>query len=322
MVAFIFNLMTLFIIHINFYKYYNNLFNLKRSVIYYLLIFFLFVRMDVLNSIHSFNSFSVLNNFNSFLVISILLFIILSLNSIKFFLKKYAFNNYKLIPILSIFFKLINSLFFFYFFLNLYYVLYYNYQFIDVTKYLKLALLILCYLTFKLEFIQINFFFCVVFLFFFKLTEVFNFLIFLNLITLYSKYSWSVKYKILYIIHTLFLIFVLYIVYNNQFFYKDVNNLLKLNFNVIVSNIFQFFKNDCILLNDFTVLNSNLNNFVFNTGFNNFFYKVNIFINNCTVTNSNINIYYNVDNILCLFLYKFNYIFYFLIYLSLLILLV
>lgn len=189
MIALIFNLMTLFIIHINFYKYYNILFNLKRSILYYLIIFFFFVRMDVLNSIHSFNSFSVLNNFNSFLIIITFIYICIFLKSIKLFYIKYFPNKFKFIPILSVFFKLINLFFFYYFFLNLYYVLYSNYQFIDITKYFKILLLILCYLTFKLELINFNFFLLIFLLIFLKFIDITNIFIAINVLVLYKNYS-------------------------------------------------------------------------------------------------------------------------------------
>lgn len=116
----------------------------------------------------------------------------------------------------------------------------------------------------------------------------------------------------------MFLIFLLHIVYNNTYYYKDLNNIVNFNYQIYLSSIFQFFKVDCIFINNFNILKINLDNFIFNTDYNTFFYKVNTYINNIIV-NENIYIYYDVDNILYLFLYKFNFIFYFLIYLVLLI---
>ena len=102
-----FNILSLYIIHTYFIKYFNSYYIIARNVFIYLICFFLFVRVDVLNSIHSFNSISISNNYKNLTGIFLLFFIFLTFNTIKIFFIKFK-SNFKMNFVL-LFFQLVNT---------------------------------------------------------------------------------------------------------------------------------------------------------------------------------------------------------------------
>lgn len=315
-IALIFNVLTLCVIHTNFFKNYNFITNINKNVVFYLIFFFLFIRFDVLNSIHSFNSFSILNNFNLF-VHYFIYFIIFCILYIIFFIKnKFTLNKHS-INILLFFFKFVNSLLLIYIFVNLFFILYLNFQFIDITKYVKYIILLILYIILILEFLNINIliinFLC--FLFFINIDLHFYLDVFILLTIVYfNKYVSNFNRYVL-LTHFLFAFFIFYIKYNIIYNYSYTSNL---NFNKFFIKTFflESFDNTMYYNNNNSIFFNNLLNYYYNVNYNSFYYNSVVHVNNIIV-NNNVYCYYNIDSILILFFYKFNLIFYNIVFLFL-----
>lgn len=318
-IALVFFITVLFITHNNFSKYYNNLFLTSKIVMFYLFCFFIFVRMDVLSSIHSFNSFSILNNLNNYLTtfFIILIFFVYKV-SLIFFEKNRS--NAKFLPILSLFFKFINFLFIFYFFLNVFIVIYLNYQFVDITKYVKIILLLTLYLYVLYEFrnksstlltciflIKTKFsFFCT--------TNILNIFFFINLLNFFKKYKYINTKSI--ISHICFIYFILYIKYNwIQIYFNTHNFAIYLNNFLINSDYLIHNNSNTYKYNYNSIFNFNLNNFYFTDNKNNLFFLKEMYTNNIVYNNTSYSSY-NFENFILLLFYNINILFYLIVVLS------
>lgn len=313
LIALIFFIITLYILHNNFFKIYNNFFIINNVIYFYLICFFLFVRIDVLNSIHSFNSFSILNNFNNYLIF-LFIFIIFLINSISInFFKKFKFFK-NLVFILSLFFKLTNYIFIMYFLLNIFVVIYLNYQFIDITKYIKLLLLLLLYIYVLYEFknkfiISLLLIYSFVFIFYYNLyISIFNLFIINNVLITFKNFKFN---NFIYVLsHICFFFFILYIKYNwiqlyinTHKYILDFNNFL-LNSDYLLHNNFNNY-----IINYNSAFYFNLNSFYQFTLFNNLFFLKEIYINNIIVDCNSFGIY-NFDNLIFLLFYNIQLILY------------
>lgn len=168
-------------------------------------------------------------------------------------------------------------------------------------------LLILLYVTLFLEFFYLNFILVCFLVLFFNPVDMFNILLYINLILKYKHYKYFNIFTLL--SHIMFLIFIVNIEYNYQCFFNNIDNMFNLNAIINVSEIFQKIDIFKVILSNFNILTIDLYNYTYNTNYNNFFFKTNIFINNIIV-GSDTYIYYNVDNALYLMLYKFYILFY------------
>jgi len=310
-IALIFNILTLYIIHTNISKNYNLLPTVIKNIIFYLFFFFLFIRFDVLNSIHSFNSFSILNNFNKFVFILVYFIVFCIIFVIIFFFKKFKLNITSVNSVLFLF-KFINTLFLIYIFINLFFILYLNFQFIDITKYIKYIILLSVYLILLLEFTTFNIIFISFVLLLCFLMVNFNFLNYIDILILMFIFSFNKTYlntkKRNLLSHYLFIIFLLHIKYNNIHIYMYVNNINFNNF-FIKTDTIESLEQILFFNNKNSLFFNTLINYYYNTNFNQFYSNSIIYINNIIV-NNNIYCYYNLDNFLKLFFYKFNFIFY------------
>lgn len=312
-IALIFYILILYLTHTRIYVNYNNFNFLVKIIFFYLFCFFLFVRVDILNSIHSFNSFSVTNNLNNYILFLTVVVIFNIFIKLFFFFNKFGLCAKHNLHILSVFFKLINFIFLCYFFLNVFLVIYLNYQFTDITKYVKFMLILLMYNYILIEFYK-NKHYLLIFIIIASVCS-YNFINWINslLITImiYFFKLFSIKRLSSFTSHILFLYFVIYIKYNFIQIYSNID-LFQNSFNYFLLN-----SNFVLLAN--TVNNSynyisifvyDLLNFHFINNFNDFFFINNLQINNI-VYNENSFIYYNIDDYnISLLLYKINIIFY------------
>jgi cytochrome c biogenesis factor len=293
-IALIFNVLALYLIHSNFNKHYNSTYILYRNIWYYLFCFFFFVRVDILNSIHSFNSISIASNYK-FLLLYFVLFLLLFIikNTLKYFSKfKLNFTN---LNVVSLFFKTVNSIFLIYFLLNLFFIFYFNYQFLDITKYIKFLLILLIYLYVYLYKYYSNYliFTFVIFNFYFFIHYM-DLVIFLSFFFFFKTFNKHFFDKIVMFLHFTFFVFILNIKYNYiQLF---------IEYNMDYSFFKIMFNNNYILL-DYTnifCINTinNANNWLFNyfviNDNNAFYYTNNIYVNNI-INNQYTYILYNLD---------------------------
>jgi hypothetical protein len=314
-IALVFFILTLFVVHSNFFKLYNSIFILFKNTVFYLFCFFFFVRVDILNSIHSFNSFSISNNFNNYLIYVFFFITYVLYTMIKNFIKKFDKHN-KNVLMLLFFFKLVNCIFIFYFFINMFFIIYLNYQFIDITKYIKyiLLLLLFVYSLFELNYKNTTSVFVLGFLcFMFCYSDYINILVFfilINLVFLYKHYLFS--NTIVIVSHTLFFYFILYIKYNYAQLYYNIDLLCSFNMYTVNSD---YIYTNSVTNNNFnqnSIFNFILFNFNQNQSFNDFyFYKV-IHINNILISNSILG-YYNFENFISLLFYNVHIIYYMII---------
>lgn len=288
--------------HFNFYKNYNIYALLYKNVLNYLVCFFIFVRIDVLNSIHSFNSFAISNNYKFLILLFIIFYFLNFFKNNKVFFIKYNKNKEKFYFILF-FFKFCINIFLFYFFLNLFSIYFLNFQFLDFTKFIKIILLVLVFnYIYIFSFYSNSYFYVILLLFPYSLLDFFYFN-FLIILFYFFKFYFFKKLKYTNLnSHLIFIIFIIFVMFNqNQIYFvsqqKNIFNYLLINNNYI---ILDFLQETILNLNSF--LNLNLRNYLNkNNDFDFFFYRY-VYINNI-VLNSSVFIFYYVDQPL-------NYIFY------------
>ena len=129
------------------YKYkYLLKFN-KNNLVLYLVIFFLFVRWDILNSIHSFNTLNFLENYVNYVLIVLSMYLLsikmfIGLNLINLFYNKLNVycKIYKVNFVNFIFNTFVYCILFFYYY-NIFSVIFYETDIIELSCYLRLLLI-------------------------------------------------------------------------------------------------------------------------------------------------------------------------------------
>lgn len=304
-IALVFNILSLYVMHNTFTKYFNKIYLILKNILYYLICFFLFVRIDILNSIHSFNSINISNNYKNLIILFLLIFgYKIYHNFLNFYLKFY--KNAK-INFILFFFKIVNILFIFYFFINVLAIFYFNFQFIDLTKFIKL-ILILIFNIFILNVIYNN-----------TIIVVFNLLIFTGFYTLnlnwyittiiiilfvkHNKYKNTIINYIFYVSHYIFICFLLLIRYDYSSQYENFFFTFDF-FNLLINNDYIFSLNT---LKSIFNANSHTNLFLFNFDYkvniNTFYFTKTIYINNI-IYNNFCYIIYNIDTLVNYLMYN------------------
>ena len=215
LILFIFFIKYIIYIHICTYKYKYFLKFTKNNLLLYLIIFFLFVRWDVLNSVHSFNSLNFLENYINYVLFFLVLYI-----SLYTLLKYLSICNYCIIynkkKILKI--NYVNTVFnsFVYFILSFYYyniycVIFYETDMLELACYLRLLLifLILIGILLFLNYKKFNF----LFLLFIFIINMLNFNLILIIVILYTY----IFFKSYIYIHFVSLVLILYVYISNMF---------------------------------------------------------------------------------------------------------
>ena len=296
LISFLFFIKSVYLLHININKNLNILVLLYLNSINFLILFFVLVRIDILNSIHSFNSLNFLNlNLNILTLVYILYIFFIFIKKIKN-MYKYIYINKKLVIIkLNL---IITSFLLMYILYNIYISYYYNIQLIELTKYIK---------------------------------NIFIYLIFIHLLqnVLFFKKNNIILlmlcfYNNIYMLYYILIIKLHYLIkiLNNKFNYKNINHKyiwLSILYIILKSNIFinYYINLDCILYNlnlynnltilsknnstlffDSIVINNNLINQYYHNIFN-FFQKIynEVILNNFLVFNNNLFIIYKIDHL-------------------------
>lgn len=273
--------------------------------------FLVTVRLDILNSIHTFNSISINNNYKYILTYFIFLFFCFYFKKINLFLSKFVFNTQSVL-IIPLFFKILNLIFIMYFLINFFFILIVNFQFVDITKFFKnltlISLFNYVYIVFykfhyKFYFVILVLFTC--FLNFLNLLDILIILISLNILisNIYNPVNFNLK-KIL--SHFLIFIFVYTIkLYYVQLYFSNTkftdNLVLIVNNNYIVNSTFFNYS-----LNFFNIFFKSLDSYVI-TSNNSFYFFTNIYSNNIIIDNF-FKINYNLDNPISLIFYNLYYI--------------
>ena len=259
------------LIHIKYNTNYNFIKKLFFNIIYCFFIFFFLVRIDILNSIHSFNSVKLSKNYFYIFFFILLMYNYNYFNKCLIFMKKFSKNFF--IKIKQFYILYIINIFIYYINYNLLTTYLFNTQFIEITKYIKFFFILL-----------IN----ILILYIVKINKII--LIILLILTIYKLYF-------IIFINLIFLINYFYKKYNNNilfhyliiFYILDSN--LFLNLNLSYFNYDSFYKN-VKLLNNNVLLIHDFNNFIGNYFYlNNFnFFSIYFF----EINNSNIFIKNNV----------------------------
>jgi cytochrome c biogenesis factor len=311
-IALIFFLLYSFLIHINLNKNLNLLFSVYTKTINYLILFFFIIRLDFINSIHSFNSFNK-TNFN----INILLYIYITFVIIIFILYKNNYNkcyiikinNVKNINVATLMFLTLLILFILYTYLNIFISFFYDIQYIELTKNLKFLINLSFYLI-SLYLIKKR----LIFILIFFLSNTMILLVTILIIIIKNINNYKYNHKNIYHIFMIIFIIINIFYYNYQYYLINLN-LLKTNLSLLNNlNILDDFKNhliclnyynnnNCLVLNNYYCYN---NNILFNSVFKE------TLLNNILLFNKNCFILYNIDN--KNIIYNFNYLYIFLIY--------
>ena len=260
----------LFIISISFYHIKNNNWklneNMFNNLIFYSFIFFVVVRFDIINSIHSFAFFNLKQNYiifiNYFIILFFLFFIILKLfllNKFKLYINNvFNFNRtYKYII-------LINSVFLTFILFNIFVNYIYNLQFSDINSKIKIILITLMY-NFILTFFYKKFDF------YFFIINIININIFI--ISLIKFFKFFVQKNKYYFIHFLVISFLIIVLINDfiVIYTQKYSTLNNYNIKFICNNYFNLFNKMTLNLT-------------------NYFYKLN-YVDNKEILLNNIGIY-------------------------------
>lgn len=316
-IAFIFFLKSVILSHTSIINNYNFILTLNPTILFNLVIFFLLIRVDFLNSIHSFSSITITQSGMCF-------FLLFFLNWFLFFLKK-KYDFYKKFKLISFFLKknrkflnfflIINNVFISYILISVVYFYFFNFKFLDLIKFIKF----LTYIYMLIFFIKysdktlIQIFIFLIYIVLFSLNFLF-FLFFIYYIYVQFYFNRLKKFNFfekMYYIHYIVYIFIFYAFINYSSVYKtDIFT----SFNLIFINN-QFININCessvISLNSIYIYNENLYNFKYKLLFNFLSFYETIYNNSLTIENY-IHNFYKI-NILWLG-YIFYNIYYILIY--------
>ena len=248
----------------------NFVHNTKKSRVFYIktwmpcfyiyfYIFFIFVRWDVLNSIHSFNTLSFLEKYSLYVVITLSFFIFLYINKsceIKYYLDSFVLSHdkFKSKNYINIVFNFIVWIILIIFFLNVYLTLIYENDFVDAIKNFRKLFILLFTQMVLLFFKKMESFVLIVFFVDMTLIQVIYIACFLMFVL-----NKNMKKNIKRIHKNISVVICLIIIFNLKSyvfvqFYKDIVynsiwsvdllrlDLLKhnLNYNIIMENVHNF----------------------------------------------------------------------------------
>lgn len=302
LIAFIFLILLLYITHFKGVYIYINQYFLKTRYFLYIILFYIVVRCDILNSVHSFNSLKIMDKYIQYLYAVIFYFLINSLIAwfkIEKIFKNLFFN--KNISNTILFFNTGFILLLIYNFIKFYYT-FSQINTIDVFLKFFLNITLLLYIInqykYKIHFIPIIILICL-----FNLNILYVLICLMILIdALFKKNGNIISFYTLWIHFFFIILWVVIINNNNNIFLKNIvdtsiqlyNYFINNNNNILIFNMylnFNLFKNSNFI--------DNL--FLFNGSGNNGLYSnVNI---NLIYPNSDVQ--YNLDNI-SLFIKIFN----------------
>lgn len=278
LIALIFFILVIFLIHNKGVYNYMDIFFLKFKYILYILIFYIIVRCDILNSVHSFNSFKVLDKYIQYVYI---LFVLIFINMwSKYKNYKYSTTHIKLVNFKkNNTFILFNQIFLFLVVYNLiiFYVILGQINNIDVFFKFIINYIVVVYLIFNLSFKLNIVLISIVSLLlnnFSVISFIFYFLIVFRKFFKSKNYNWLMESKII-LIHIIMFVVITSIYENSSIFINnpvidvtDYNFIYVSNLNVVcyevVSDFLQFFKFNWI--NNLNLANTNLiwNNDLYN----------------------------------------------------------
>ena len=319
LILFVFFIKYIVYIHNLSYKYkYLLKFNCSNLLLY-LIIFFLFVRWDILNSVHSFNTLNFLENYINYILFILLLYIISTKLLLYINLKNYFNNNtfkfFKINFINVLFNVFVHCILSFYYY-NIFFVIFYETDILELTCYLKplLVLIVIILLTLLLNIKKLNLF-LILFVFLFSILN-FNLLLIFVIFYIYIFYN-SYTY-----VHFFNIILVLCVCISNEFvsyyFVLPKNNFI---FNFFLSvDCFKVTVENLKSLYNYNVYNNSLYFFLedFITFFNLQLFKYILFFNSNTnflqslqISNINqLNLVLNTANLHGILYFSFMFIFF------------
>lgn len=293
LIAFIFLILLLYTIHFRGVYTYINHFFLKTRYFLYIVLFYVVVRCDILNSVHSFNSLKIMDKYIQYLYVILFYFFINSL-MVQFKIEK-IFKNFffkKNISNTILFFNTGFILLLIYNFVNFYYA-FSQIGVVDVFLKIFLNTVLLLYVINQYKY-KIQFIFVITLMCLFNLNTLYILICLIILIDIFLKKNENkINFYLLWI-HFLFIILWVVIINNN-------NNIFLKNFidtNVQLYNYFIYNNNNILIfkthlnLNLFTNSNFIDNLFLFNwSGGNGLYSSINV---NLIYTNSSVQ--YNLDD--------------------------
>lgn len=284
------------LLHYNIYKNYNIVTIFFISLIFFLFLFIYLVRIDIINSIHNFNSINLKDNYFYFLLKFFLTIIFLKFFYLFNFFKKYNTYNYNIINFIL---KNINNILLIYIYSNIL-LFEQNIFLLELNKYIKyLYIYIFIYFFIFLNIKKVFFYFClclyIINFFFFE-----NFFFLYFFLVLYVYYQLTFKHFFLF----LFMLFVIYFgKFNMSYNFLTDHDLNKfyINNNFILTNLNLNFKKS-------NFFNEILNYSYLNKQFDFFFHNVSdIYINNLILFD-NITMVYNLFEFNCVNISDYIYI--------------
>lgn len=262
LILFIFLLKMIILVHID--NFASNIFTFMSRYVFffYLIIFFLFVRWDILNSVHSFN---VLNFFEKYIIyISIFLLLFILLYTYYLIKQFFLFDNYfyftkknKKITYVNLFLNIFIYIILIFFFYNVKLTIFKETQYLENVFFLKFLLIFFTTLSFLfLRTLNINLLIIVV-LPIISFFQSLNFWLFLNFF--FKNYSFKVKYIHLCIL--LFLVFftlvdILDFYFYTKVLYLNLNSIITINNIKTIEDV--FYNNITAFINNTVTLNTDL----------------------------------------------------------------
>ncbi len=297
LIALVFFIMSIYFVHSKKNNIYQSLTS-KYSYVIFVTLFYVVVRCDLLNSVHSFNSFRVLDKYIQYVYIIVLIVYLYCISKNLNFFKVFIFRKTNL-KRFNIFFNFFNKFFLMILMFNLIRFYYNNDQISSLDFFLKTFIYYMVFLYISYSGIKRKYDIFIVLLFITSLVINNNIFIYISLlilvvVQLFSNNIFSLNWKImLKFTHIIIVLMFLTSLNNTPVFKQILNNYYNSNymyFNNFYLNSFENFSLTNVLsnvnyINNFSTLNNSLN------------WNVNCFLSiNTNLIQSNSFITYNLND--------------------------